>query len=85
MQRFIGVSLGALITFVLLLFWNTTNIPSDSTTAFAFASIVGAAASFFWPIVIAFWFARRRKAHRDAQIDEEVQRQLAEQQKGGGS
>ena len=45
------------------------------------ASIVGAIASFLWPIVIAWWLARRIRHRRDDEVQSEVQRQLAEQQK----
>jgi ABC-type Fe3+-siderophore transport system permease subunit len=94
LQRLIGVSIGALVTFVLLLtFYGgvslsadgtvTANwrIVGDSTQAFLVASIIGAVASFFWPIVIAWWMHRRIKARREDQIESEVQRQLADQQR----
>ncbi len=86
LQRFIGVSIGALVTFVLLLLFyggeNGWRIVGDSTQAFGVASILGATASFLWPIVIAWWMARRVKNRREDQVQAEVQRQLAEQQKG---
>ena len=94
LQRFIGVSIGALVTFVLLLLFyggvdaNAADqavvnwrIVSDSTQAFLVASVVGAIASFLWPIVIARWLARRIRHRRDDEVQSEVQRQLAEQQK----
>jgi hypothetical protein len=92
LQRFIGVSIGALITFILLLLFyggvdsNAVDqtvvnwrIVSDSTQAFLVASIVGAIASFFWPIVVAWWLARRIRHRRDDEIQSEVQRQLNDQ------
>jgi len=92
LQRLIGVSIGALVTFVLLLvFYGTKEINGvvspdwrivgDSTQAFFVASAIGAIASFFWPIVIAWWLARRIRHRRDDEVQSEVQRQLAEQQK----
>jgi hypothetical protein len=92
LQRIIGVSIGALVTFILLLvFYGTKEINGvvspewrivgDSTQAFLVASIVGAIASFFWPIVIAWWMARRIRHRRDNEVQSEVQRQLAEQQR----
>ena len=92
LQRFFGVSIGAIITFLLLFYGgvdaNATGtavvnwrIVGDSTQAFLVASIIGAVASFFWPIVIAWFLVRRRKARRDNQIQDEVERQMAEQQK----
>jgi hypothetical protein len=92
LQRLIGVSIGALVTFLLLLvFYGTKEINGvvspdwrivgDSTQAFLVASVIGAIASFFWPIVIAWWMARRVRARRDNEIQSEVQRQMAEQQR----
>jgi len=91
LQRLIGVSIGALITFILLLLFYggvdsnavvNWRIVGDSTQAFLVASILGAVASFFWPIVIAWFMARRMRARRDNQIQSEVERQMAEQQRG---
>jgi membrane associated rhomboid family serine protease len=95
LQRFIGVSIGALVTFILLLLFyggvdsNAVDqtvvnwrIVGDSTQAFLVASIVGAIASFLWPIVVAWWLARRMRRRRDDRIQSEVERQIAEQQRG---
>jgi len=75
-QRFLGVSIGALVTFVLLWFNHA------DANAWAIAAIVGAIASFFWPIVAGFFLARRAKQRRDANIQDEVARQVAQQNKG---
>ena len=81
-QRLLAVSIGALVTFLVLIFWNATNF-TDPWPAFAIASIIGAIASFFWPIVIGFWLGRRAKERRDEQIQKEVERQVAEQNRPG--
>lgn len=92
LQRLIGVTVGAIVTFVLLLvFYGTKEINGvvspdwrivgDSTQAFLVASALGAVASFFWPIVIGWWLVRRTKRRRNDAIESEVQRQLAEQQR----
>lgn len=92
LQRLIGVSIGALVTFVLLLvFYGTQEINGvvspnwrivgDSTQAFLVAAVLGAIASFFWPIVVGWWLARRVRNRREDQVQAEVQRQLAEQQR----
>jgi predicted amino acid-binding ACT domain protein len=92
LQRLIGVSIGALVTFILLLvFYGTKDINgvvspdwrivSDSTQAFLVASVIGAIASFFWPITVAWWLHRRMKNRREDQIQSEVERQIAEQQR----
>jgi len=75
-QRLLGVSIGALVTFVLLWFNHA------DANAWAIAAIVGAIASFFWPIVAGFFLARRAKQRRDANIQDEVARQVAQQNKG---
>jgi len=77
-QRFLGVSLGALVTFVLLWFNH-----ADSS-AWATAAIIGAIASFFWPIVAGFFLARRVKQRRDDAMQAEVAKQVAAQTKNPG-
>jgi len=72
-QRFIGVAVGALVTFALL--W----LNSADAAAWATAVIVGAIASFFWPIVAGLILGRRAKRRRDATIEAEVARQVAAQ------
>jgi hypothetical protein len=79
-QRFLGVSVGALVTFAVLWFSTVAN-PTDLMPWYVAAAVLGAIASFLWPVVIGFWFARRRKDKRDEQIQKEVDRQLAEQNK----
>lgn len=87
LQRFFGVSIGAIITFLLLKFFIKDDgsfwLVGDENQAYIWAAIIGAVASFFWPIVIAWFLLRRRKARRDNQIQSEVERQMAEQQKPG--
>jgi hypothetical protein len=73
LQRLIGVTVGALVTFGILLIWHA------DATQWAIASAVGAIASFLWPIVIGFWLGRRAKARRDDAIEAEVARQVAAQ------
>ena len=88
LQRFFGVSIGAIITFLLLLLFDgpndTWHFVGDANQAYIWAAVIGAITSFFWPIVIAWFLLRRRKARRDNQIQSEVERQMAEQQKPGG-
>jgi|GEM_PF-1244781 len=83
LQRLIGVCVGALVTFLLLLIFdgpdNSWRFMGDATQAYAVAAIIGAIASFFWPIVIGWFLVRRRRTRRDNQIQSEVERQLADQ------
>lgn len=72
-QRFIGVSVGALVSYGLL-WWNHAD-----STAWATAVIVGAIASFLWPIVIGWYLVRRARSRRDDKMQAEVARQVAEQ------
>jgi uncharacterized protein YgiB involved in biofilm formation len=71
----IGVSLGALVTYVLL-WWNHVDMAVAGT-----AVVVGAIASFFWPIVAGFFLARRVKQRRDDAMQAEVAKQVAAQTK----
>ena len=76
-QRLIGVSVGALVTFLILWFGDVTN-QADLMPWYVAAAVIGAIASFFWPVVDGFVLARRARARRDNRIESEVERQLAE-------
>lgn len=75
LQRLIGVSLGAVVTYLLLVL---TNIGSSPEQNYALAVIAGAIVSFLWPWVIGWYLVRRAKDRRDEQISKEVDRQVAE-------
>ncbi len=77
-QRTIGVALGALATYLLLVILNPTN-NLDPNSVYLTAVVVGGVISWAWPVVIAFWLGRRAKQRRDDQISTEVQRQLDEE------
>lgn len=77
-QRLLAVSIGALVTFAVLVVWDWTNF-TDPWPAFALAAILGAIASFLWPVVIGFYLGRRAKERREEQIQKEVERQVSEQ------
>ena len=79
-QRGIGVAIGAIITYVLL--WLL--VGGDSLQDYAIAVILGGLAAFFWPIVIAWWLARRARQRNQDRIESEVQRQLDEERRRGG-
>jgi hypothetical protein len=81
-QRLIGVSIGALITFLILWFSDFTN-QTDLMPWYVAAAVIGAIASFFWPVVAGIWLGRRARARRDEQIQKEVDRQMAEKSKVG--
>ena len=76
-QRIIGGAVGALATWLILV-WNNVNSAVAVT-----AAVVGAIAAFLWPIVVGFFLARRVKQRREDDISAEVARQVAEQNKQG--
>ena len=76
MQRLIGVVVGALVAYLLLLILDASS--GDRTTGYAIAVIVGAVTSYLWPWVIGFILKRRGKADRERMVAEEVDRRLAE-------
>lgn len=76
-QRIIGGAVGALATWLILV-WNNV----DSALAVT-AALVGAVAAFLWPIIVGFFLARRVKQRRQDDIQAEVARQVAEQNKQG--
>jgi hypothetical protein len=82
LQRLLGVSIGGLITFVILWFSDLTN-QTDLIPWYFAAALIGAIASFFWPVVAGIWLGRRARARRDDQIQKEVDRQMAEKSKQG--
>lgn len=74
MQRIIGVVLGALATYVLLVIFAGT----AQSQVFLVAVIVGLVVSIIWPWAIALMVDRRVKDRRKEEIDREVKDQLAQ-------
>ncbi len=84
MQHIIGVILGALATFLLLMFFDAGNrIVSDAMQGYFVAVVVGAIVALAWPWVIGLVLVRRARARRDDQIQREVEKQMADQQRRG--
>lgn len=76
-QRAIGVTIGAIVTLILLF------IMADLAFETALAPVaIGAVAAWAWPVVIAFWLGRRAKQHREDKIQDEVARQVNDQNRG---
>jgi len=82
MQRIIGIVLGAVATWLILIALLGT--AGDAPRDYAIAVAVGAIVALVWPWIIAFSVARRVKERRDEEVQREVERQLAEERKGGG-
>ena len=78
-QRAIGVTVGAIVTLILIQL-----IGGDQIQDNVLPVAIGAIASFFWPIVIAWWLARRHREKQQNQIEAEVQRQMDQQRRGPG-
>ncbi len=75
-QRAIGVTVGAIVTLVLLVLF--ADVSLDRAIA---PVVIGAVAAWAWPVVIAFWLGRRAKQRRNDQFDAEVTRQVNQQTK----
>jgi hypothetical protein len=79
-QRILGLAVGGVVTFLLLLLFQGGRIVSDTNTGYLVAILIGQVAAFFWPIVLGFWAARRVRQRREDQISAEVERQVNAQQ-----
>jgi ABC-type uncharacterized transport system permease subunit len=77
-QRAIGVTVGAIVSLILLVLM--TSVTWDQAIV---PLAIGAVAAFFWPVVIGFWLGRRARQRRDNQIQSEVQRQVNQQNRSG--
>ena len=80
MQRIIGIAIGALVTYLILLIMDTMS--GEATIRYGIAVIAGALVSLFWPWVIGFFLLRRARDRRDEHIEREVDKRLAEKTKG---
>jgi cytochrome c biogenesis protein CcdA len=80
MQRIIGVVLGAVVTYLLLLLLIGT--VGDAARSYAIAVIAGAIVALVWPWIVAIYIGRRVKERRDEEVQREVEKQLADEHKG---
>ncbi|MDP9483652.1 MAG: hypothetical protein M3P84_10570 [Chloroflexota bacterium] len=80
MQRFIGIVLGALLAFALLVLLVGTGL--DNPRDYAIALVAGALVSLLWPWIVGFYIGRRVREGRDQEVQREVERQLAEKREG---
>ena len=76
MQRVIGIVLGAVVTYLILLLMDATS--GEATIRYGLAVVIGAVVSLLWPWVIGFFLVRRAKQRRDNQIDKEVDKRMSE-------
>ena len=76
-RRITGIILGVLAFF--LVYW-ITGLGTPSQPNWALAALVGLVVALIWPWIFGLIAVRRVRQPRQNEIDEEVQRQLAQQQ-----
>ena len=76
MQRVIGIVLGAVVTYLILLLMDAMS--GEATIRYGLAVVIGAVVSLLWPWVIGFFLVRRAKQRRENQIDKEVDKRMSE-------
>jgi len=77
-RRITGIILGVLAFF--LVYW-ITGLGTPSQPNLALAALVGLVVALIWPWLFGLIMVRRVRQRRQNEIDEEVQRQLAQQNK----
>ena len=77
-RRITGIILGVLVFFVV--YW-ITGLGTPSNPNWALAALIGLVVALIWPWVFGLIMVRRVRQNRQSEIDAEVQKQLAEQQK----
>jgi ABC-type uncharacterized transport system permease subunit len=74
LQHVIGSAIGGLVAWLVLVITNANTSPQYVT-----AVAIGAIASMLWPWVIGLFLARRVKQRRQDQIQQEVDKQISQQ------
>ena len=77
-RRITGIVIGVLA--FLLVYW-ITGLGTPSEPQWALAALVGLVVALLWPWLFGLYMVRRVRQNRRQEIDQEVQTQLAEQQK----
>jgi cell shape-determining protein MreD len=77
-RRITGIIIGVLAFF--LVYW-LTGLGTPSNPNWALAALVGLVVALIWPWLFGLMMVRRVRQNRQAEIDQEVQKQLAQQQK----
>jgi uncharacterized membrane-anchored protein len=76
-RRITGIVLGVLA--FLLVYW-LTGLGTPSNPNLALALLVGLVVALIWPWLFGLYAVRRVRQNRQNEIDQEVQKQLAQQQ-----
>jgi uncharacterized membrane protein (DUF485 family) len=82
-RRITGIILG--IVAFLLVYWLTSITSTPSSPNWALAILVGLVVALIWPWVMGLIIVRRARQRRRDEIDQEVQRQIAQQQDRPGA
>lgn len=77
-RRISGIILGVLA--FLLVYWLSGGFATPATPNWALSLLIGLVVGLISPWIIGLLFVRRARQRRQDEIDEEVQRQLAQQQ-----
>jgi cell shape-determining protein MreD len=77
-RRITGIIIGVLAFF--LVYW-LTGLGTPSNPNWALAALIGLVVALIWPWLFGLIMVRRVRQNRQAEIDAEVQKQLAQQQK----
>lgn len=75
-RRITGIILGVIAFF--LVYW-ATSLGTPSSPNWALSILVGLVVALLWPWVFGLIMVRRVRQNRQSEIDQEVQKQLAEQ------
>ena len=78
-RRITGIILGIAAFFVV--YWLSGGFATPSTPNWALAILVGLVVALIWPWIMGVLLVRRARQRRQNEIDQEVQKQLAQQQK----
>ena len=79
-QRAIGVTIGAIVSLVIL---TVMNFENPGLQDYIVPLAIGAIAAWAWPLVIGFYLGRRAKSRREGKLQSEVERQMREQNRHG--
>jgi len=77
-RRISGIVLG--VVAFLIVYWLTGGTATPATPNWALAILVGLVVALIWPWVMGLMMARRVRQRRQDEIDQEVQKQVAQQQ-----
>jgi cell shape-determining protein MreD len=77
-RRITGIILGVLVFFLV---YRITGLGTPSNPNWALAALIGLVVALIWPWLFGLIMVRRVRQNRQAEIDAEVQKQLAQQQK----